>query len=102
MRGRVARFVAGEDQEDETEHRPWNWMGVVAAAVYATGFLIAVSMQSTELLIVISAIAFLLALVGAKQCRDKGQRGEAFALITMGLSFATLMIAIIAFLGRFQ
>ena len=99
---RGSQFEADRSEEgDEQERTHWNLVAIASAVVFAIGFSIAVAMQSTELLVIASAIALALAIISAKRCRDKGERGEGFALITMGFATAALLIGIIALVGRF-
>jgi hypothetical protein len=89
-------------QEAPPERTKWNWWAPISTLVLIGGLAWAISLQSTELLIVFGAIAFVIALIAARQCRDKGLKGQGFALITMYLAGVTFLVGLLAFIGRFR
>lgn len=89
-------------QQELPERTRWNWWAPISTLVLIGGLAWAISLQSTELLIVFGAISFIIALISARQCRDKGLKGQGFALITMYLAGVTFLVGVLAFIGRFR
>lgn len=87
-------------QEELPERTEWNWLAVAAPIILIITLVAAIPAQSTELLLLGCLAALAAALIGARQCRDKGQKGQGFALAVMGLAAAGAVIALLALLSR--
>ncbi len=68
--------------------------------VLIVALVVAIPAESTALLLLGCLAALAVAFVGAKQCRDRDERGAGFAMITMGLAAAGVFIALLALLLR--
>lgn len=86
--------------EGDLERTKWNRFALAAPLLFIAALAVAVPLESTELLLLGCALAFASALVGARQCRDRGERGQGFAMAVLGLSLAGVLIATIALLAR--
>jgi hypothetical protein len=88
-------------QEEAPERTRWNWWAPISSLILIGGLTWAISLQSTELLILAGLVAFVIALISARKCRDEGLKGQGFALITMVLAGVTLLVGMLSFLSRF-
>jgi hypothetical protein len=102
--GRTAsapQIAAPQPVQDEPEPpRKWNWFALASPLVLIAALLVAIPAESTALLLLGCLAALAVAFVGAKQCRDRDERGAGFAMITMGLAAAGVFIALLALLLR--
>ena len=87
-------------QEEEPTRTKWNHFALAAPILLIVALAIAIPAQSTELLLIGCALAFTAALIGARQCRDRGERGQGFAMAVIGFALAGVLIATIALLSR--
>lgn len=92
---------APQPLQDEPEPpRKWNWFALVSPLLLIAALVVAIPAESTALLLLGCLVALAVAYVGAKQCRDRDERGAGFAMITLGLAAAGVFIALLALLLR--
>jgi hypothetical protein len=87
-------------QEVGEERTKWNLFALAAPVLFIVALAIAIPSQSTELLLIGCAIAFASAFIGARQCRERGERGQGFAMAVIGFALAGVLVATIALLSR--
>ncbi len=87
-------------QEEGDERTKWNLFAVVAPILFIAALAIAIPAQSTELLLIGCALAFASAFIGARQCRERGERGQGFAMAVIGFALVGVLLATIALLSR--
>ena len=87
-------------REEGDERTKWNLFAVIAPVLFIAALAIAIPAQSTELLLIGCAIAFAAAFIGARQCRERGERGQGFAMAVIGFALAGVLVATIALLSR--
>jgi hypothetical protein len=87
-------------QEAEDERSKWNLFALAAPVLFVAALAIAIPAQSTELLLLGCAIAFASALIGTRQCRERGERGQGFAMAVIGFALVGVLVSAIALLSR--
>ncbi len=86
--------------QETPERTEWNWLAVASPIILIIALVAAIPAQSTELLLIGCLAALAAAIIGARQCREKGQKGQGFAMAVMGLAAAGVVIGILALLTR--
>ena len=76
------------------EPRRWNLKALSALPIALTTVIVGIASQSIYLLLIGGAIAFVLGLIGSRQCRDRGDRGKGFAIAGMALGAAALFFSL--------
>jgi drug/metabolite transporter (DMT)-like permease len=87
-------------QDEPEPPRKWNWFALVSPVILIAALVVAIPVESTELLLLGCLVAVAVAYIGARQCRDREDRGAGFAMITLGLATAGVFIALLALLLR--
>jgi hypothetical protein len=87
-------------QEELPERSQWNWLAVSSPVILLITLIAAIPAESTVLLLIGCLAALAAAIFGAEQCREKGQKGQGFAMAVMGLAAAGALLSIIALLAR--
>lgn len=87
-------------QDVSDQPRKWNWFALVSPVILIAALAVAIPAESTELLLLGCLVAVAIGYVGARQCRDREDRGAGFAMITLGLASAGVFIALLALLLR--
>lgn len=82
----------------EPQPHRWNAKAVASLPVAVGTVAAAILSQSITVLLLGGAIAFLLALIGGLQCRDRGDRGKGYAIAAMVLSTTALFIGLMVVL----
>lgn len=85
---------------EEVERTKWNLFALVSPVLFIAAVVAAILSQSTGILLVGCAIAFVAALIGVRQCRERGERGQGFAMAVIGFALAGSLVAAIALLTR--
>lgn len=76
--------------------RPWNAKAIASLPVAVATVVIAIAVESVPILLIGGALAFVLALIGGLQCRDRLERGKGFAIAAMILATAALFAGMMA------
>lgn len=90
-----SHWTLAQDTADyyaEVEHR-WNIKGLVAAPIGVATVVAGIALHSIPILLVGGALAFALGLIASRQCRDREERGKAFALVGMILGAIALFFS---------
>lgn len=97
----VPRVVAQQDTGDYYQPPPgrWNAKAIASLPVALTAAIWGIAVQSLPLLLIGGAVAFTLALVGARQCRNRRERGRGFALAAMIVGGGILFFALMAYIS---
>lgn len=96
-----ARPVAPPVMEQDTtwyapQAHPWNAKAVASLPVAVATVVTAIAVESIPILLIGGALAFVLALIGGLQCRDRLERGKGFAIAAMILATAALFAGMMA------
>jgi hypothetical protein len=78
---------------DPQEHR-WNAKAIASLPSAIATVVIGLASQSIYLLLIGGAISFALGLIGARQCRDRRDRGKGFAMAAMILGGSALFFSV--------
>ncbi len=78
----------------------WNTFAVASVPLFIATLAAAIPAESTVLLLIGCALTLASAVIGARQCRDRGERGQGFAMAVMGFAAAGFLISLIALLSR--
>lgn len=76
--------------------RPWNAKAIASLPVAVATVVTAIAAESIPILLIGGALAFVLALIGGLQCRDRLERGKGFAVAAMILATAALFAGTMA------
>lgn len=95
------RPVASPVMEQDTtwyapQAHPWNAKAVASLPVAVAAVVTAIAVESLPILLIGGALAFVLALIGGLQCRDRLERGKGFAIAAMILATAALFAGMMA------
>lgn len=79
------RLTWANDSTDyyEDADRRWNIKGLAAAPIGAGTLIAGIALHSIPIMLIGGAVALALGLIASRQCRDKGNRGKAFAMVGM-------------------
>ena len=78
----------------------WDPFAVASVPLFIATLAVAIPATSTELLLIGCALTLASAIIGARRCRDRGERGQGFAMAVMGFAAAGVLISVIALLSR--
>lgn len=78
----------------------WNPFALASVPLFILTLAVAIPAKSTELLLIGCALTLAAAIIGARRCRDRGERGQGFAMAVMGFAAAGVLISLIALLSR--
>lgn len=76
------------------EERLWSVKGIVSAPIGAGAVVSGILLHNIWILIIGGAIALALGLIASRQCRDRSDRGKAFALVGMILGAFSLFFGL--------